>query len=314
MPIIKSRPLAYILAVVFMAGALVFLFTRPNFQAFWREEVLGPPTESFIQDMEVAKKTMWEHVRDDSDFEKMGEPKEGEWLARFREYGQTVEQYKEMVQNRKTDERFIVYIAPLGKQTIEFENILNALREYCEIFFGCQAVMCEYQPMPKSTYNEKRDQYNANGILALLENAVPDNAVALAGFTNDDLYVPELNFVFGLGSLGERVGVFSIHRYGDDYQIKLLRALKLASHELGHVFSMAHCIYYKCNMNGANSLTEEDGQPMHLCPVCLEKICWANGMDPAERYKKLSAFYKKNDLAAESEFCARQAEKLSSAR
>ena len=44
-------------------------------------------------------------------------------------------------------------------------------------------------------------------------------------------------------------------------------------------------------MNGSNSLEESDGQPLHLCPVDLEKLRRNVGLDPAARYEALERFY-----------------------
>jgi hypothetical protein len=52
-------------------------------------------------------------------------------------------------------------------------------------------------------------------------------------------------------------------------------------------------------MQGANSLTEEDGQPMHLCPVDLRKVLWNSGMDCEERYRKLLGLYRQWELSPE---------------
>jgi archaemetzincin len=43
-------------------------------------------------------------------------------------------------------------------------------------------------------------------------------------------------------------------------------------------------------MNGSNSTEEADSQPLDLCPVCLNKLCWNLGCDPRERYQRLIEF------------------------
>lgn len=37
-------------------------------------------------------------------------------------------------------------------------------------------------------------------------------------------------------------------------------------------------------MNGSNSLPESDSKPLHLCPVCLRKLCWNLRVDPVRRF------------------------------
>lgn len=77
--------------------------------------------------------------------------------------------------------------------------------------------------------------------------------------------------------------------------------MKLATHEVGHMFTLFHCIKYSCNMNGSNNLAETDRQPLYLCPACLAKICHATGVNPLMRYKKLLKFYKKYNINSPQE-------------
>ena len=84
----------------------------------------------------------------------------------------------------------------------------------------------------------------------------------------------------------------------------LRRTLGLATHEIGHIFGIGHCVKWKCNMNGSNSLEESDRQPLHVCPTDLEKLVYACGVKPGPRYEALEGFYKARGLEAEAAFCA----------
>ena len=53
----------------------------------------------------------------------------------------------------------------------------------------------------------------------------------------------------------------------------LRRCFRLISHEMCHVLGLRHCIYYSCLMNGVNNDEEMDRTPLHLCPICLRKLC-----------------------------------------
>jgi archaemetzincin len=128
---------------------------------------------------------------------------------------------------------------------------------------------------------------------------MPKHALVYAGIVDVDLFRPDLNFVFGLGSLKEGVGVYSFCRYGGpgtSRALYLKRACKVLNHEIGHIFGLAHCIYYDCGMNGFNSLREGDEKPIHYCPVCLHKLWWNLGFDVIRRYERLAAFYRKHGL------------------
>ena len=127
--------------------------------------------------------------------------------------------------------------------------------------------------------------------------------LAYAGIMDEDLRTKDLNFVFGLGSLARRTGVYSLKRYrSKDETLFLRRSLNLMAHEVGHIFSVEHCVVWSCVMQGANSLKEHDGHPMHLCPDDLRKLEWNMGFDRTARYGKLRDFYRREGLATEAEW------------
>jgi archaemetzincin len=86
--------------------------------------------------------------------------------------------------------------------------------------------------------------------------------------------------------------------------------MKTGTHELGHMFSMYHCILYECNMCGSNHMEESDRRPVWLCPECLAKTCWATGVQPAARFRKLAEFCKKHGFTAEQEFYEKSVKEL----
>jgi archaemetzincin len=63
-------------------------------------------------------------------------------------------------------------------------------------------------------------------------------------------------------------------------------------------------------MNGANSLTEEDRSPPHLCPVCLAKLVWSQRLDPHRRYQALAEYYQRHKMEPEARFAEKQAQLL----
>ena len=135
---------------------------------------------------------------------------------------------------------------------------------------------------------------------------IPSDAAAYIAFTTKDLWPGKgWNFVFGQASLVNRVGIFSIYRNGNpdltknDFQRCLLRTIKTGAHEIGHMFSMEHCILYECLMNGANSQAESDRKPLTCCPECMAKICWATQTSPINRFIKLREFCMDNGFNVE---------------
>ncbi len=162
-----------------------------------------------------------------------------------------------------------------------------------------------------------RRQLLTSDILARPVKRLPSDAYCLIGITMEDLYPDESwNYVFGYASFKERVGVYSFARYdpqffgearGADYErVILQRSMKVMTHELGHMFGMAHCVHYSCNMNGSNHLDEADAQPLHLCPVCLRKLQWSTPFDPQDRYGALGQIYTQQGLGDESAWIDRR--------
>ena len=74
----------------------------------------------------------------------------------------------------------------------------------------------------------------------------------------------------------------------------------MLAHEVGHIFGLAHCIYYKCAMNGSNSLEESDRRPLHLCPICLKKLQWNREFDIIRRYERLKEFFENQNIREEA--------------
>jgi archaemetzincin len=141
----------------------------------------------------------------------------------------------------------------------------------------------------------------------LIPNLASDAAAFLA-LTTSDLWPAEgWNFVFGQAYIEQHVGVWSLYRNGDphknrqDFNLCLIRTLKTAAHETGHIFSIEHCIKYECVMNGSNHREESDSHPLEFCPECLAKVCWITGADIKQRYKKLAGFCRRNSLTKEAE-------------
>lgn len=242
-----------------------------------------------------------------ADWPTLGEPKPGEWLSVFAEPGQTYEEYVRVARNLKSDRRDTIYLLPLGRMDKQTTAALKHMAEFAGIFFACKVRVLPAVTLPKSAYVHRRKQYDASDLLGRMARHVPKDALAFVGVTTADLYSGRLAFVFGLAGLRNRVAIYSLRRYGTPGTPEFLRrALKIVAHETGHVFSIRHCIFYRCCMNGSNSLDESDSQPLHYCPLCHDKLRHALAFDPEERFKKLAAFYDKRGFEQEARIVRRR--------
>lgn len=257
----------------------------------------------------------------------MREPQPGDWLESHPERGQTFAEYLKSNPVIPQDNRRIIYIQPLGQFTETERRIVNATADYMGRFFNLPVKILgdlplsvvpqdkrRRTPLNYEVYSARRkrraEQIQTSYVLnTILRPRLPDDATALIAFTASDLWPGDnWNYVFGQASLRERVGVWSIHRLGDpdasteDYLLSLLRTMKLATHETGHMFSMEHCTKYECNMSGTNHLGETDRRPLDNCPECMAKVCWATRTDPRARYERLAEFCGMQGLKKEKKF------------
>ncbi len=134
----------------------------------------------------------------------------------------------------------------------------------------------EALPTPASTFNSRRAQYSAEAILQQLR---PGEAERILGVVDIDLYVPELNFVFGLADQAGRRAVIALPRLRerfysgrDDEALFLARVEKEAIHELGHTYGLGHCSNRRCVMTFSNSLADTDYKEQEFCPRCRKQL------------------------------------------
>jgi archaemetzincin len=247
----------------------------------------------------------------------LGRPQPREWLAEHYEPGQTYAQYVRSQPVKPDRQRRVIYVQPLGDFNRTQRRIVTRTAEFVGIYFDLPVRIRRDLPLKLIPENARRvhPTWGDNQVLTtyvlndVLRPQLPKDAAIYIALTTSDLWPGKgWNFVFGQASLRERVGVWSIYRNGNPdesdaaLRLCLLRTLRTATHEMGHMFSMMHCTLYECNMCGSNHRAESDRRPLALCPHCLAKLCYATGADPRQRFRKLITFCKDNGLGREQEF------------
>lgn len=261
------------------------------------------------------------------DFQPMPVPKPGDWLAEHHERGQTFEDFLRSGGSQPDHVRHVIYLQPIGQFKQDRSPSLDLLREHAAAYFLMDTRILPARDISKlnittrsNPYTRKR-QILTGDILDMLLRKLPADAFCVLAVTMEDLYPdPRWNFVFGQASPQNRVGAFSFARYdpafygeprGSRYrQLLLRRSVRVLVHETAHMFSLAHCIYFKCVMNGSNHLQESDSRPLALCPVCLHKLQHGIGFDVAARYGRLLEFYRKVGFDNEAEWVAGRLTKI----
>lgn len=239
-------------------------------------------------------------------------PKKGDWLTDHPEKGQTFKEYIHQKPISETENRTKLYLAILSTMDSTQMSIVTKTKAYLSIFYDCETELItldvDYSSIPNKYYryneNEEIQVLTDFFLKQILIDNLPSDAFAMIGCTTYDIFPdPQWNFVFGQASLQKRVGVWSMNRLGAPKELPetiektVLRNLKIASHETGHMLSMKHCIYYDCIMNGSAQITETDNKPVYLCPICLGKINYNRQFTLQERFKKLDAFWNDNQLS-----------------
>lgn len=226
-------------------------------------------------------------TRTEEGFERLAPPRKGEWRSLFREKAQTFDDYVARCANRASAARRAFVLQPLGDLDRRQAATLERMRDYADAFFGLEARIAAPLPLPGKAHVGPRDQHNSSILLGDLSERAPADALVYLGIAAVDLFARGKKFVFGEGCLDGPAGVCSLARLEGSER----RALKLMTHEAGHLLAIAHCVTHRCVMQGSNSLEESDDHPFHLCPEDLRKLEWNTGVDRIARYRRLRDFY-----------------------
>ncbi len=159
----------------------------------------------------------------------------------------------------------MIYIQPIGNVKKE---LLNFLAEKLKTKFwkiaGDVKILKEID-LPFSCFNSLRKQFNSTCILCSLE----PRWITL-GVIDADLYANRMNFVFGEAELNGHRAVVSLYRLRGNKLYE--RAVKEATHEIGHVLGLKHCRNMKCVMSFSNSIEFVDLKSEDFCEVCRSKL------------------------------------------
>ena len=163
-----------------------------------------------------------------------------------------------------------LHLKPIGH--IE-EEILADLKEALGSIFSLTVEIDSPMEIPSGAYDPGRDQYEASVILVEMMGSLPDGESKVLGIIDRDIYVPQLNFIFGLAS--SRTAIISITRLREEYyglpaneELFKERFVKEAVHEIGHMFGLKHCANRNCVMHFSNSLEDTDIKDRRFCNKC----------------------------------------------
>jgi archaemetzincin len=148
------------------------------------------------------------------------------------------------------------------------EANVKQVKRTIEQFYGIQTTLVK-ATIPESASTHDRGRYNANKILAYLQQQYPNKQVI--ALTSKDICT-NMNGkpcwgVLGLSNLGKPYSVSSVSRIKSDKENLLS---KVAIHEVGHGLGLPHCESGNpCLMKDADSkIATIKRQPMKFCNSC----------------------------------------------
>src|SRR3990170_3815470 len=110
-------------------------------------------------------------------------------------------------------------------------------------------VISEKLPLREGAFDKKRKQYRSNAILIEVQGYATKQTGLnrILGVVDADIFVPELNFVFGEAACPGKAALISLWRLKPEFcknppnmELFAARSVKEAVHEIGHTLGLRH--------------------------------------------------------------------------
>ncbi len=170
----------------------------------------------------------------------------------------------------------LIRIVPLGNLS---EKVLQEIDAALREVFNARCKILPGLLIPQESFNYWRKQYNAEKILNFVSKQAEakfiDKAIPTLLVTDQDIYLEDLNFVFGVEDPEKSCCMVSIARLRPEFYdqrpnptVLNERAVKEAIHEIGHHLGLPHCKHSFCVMNFSPSVINVDRKQKYFCRGC----------------------------------------------
>lgn len=133
--------------------------------------------------------------------------------------------------------------------------------------------------MPTEAHNVIRNQYYAMVILAKLERVKSNSRENVIAICEEDLYLPDENFVLGHADLVSGTAIVSLYQirqefYGlpeDDSKV-YPRLFKESMHQMAHIFNLSQCRNARCVNYFSQMMLDIDTKSEKFCDICRRQL------------------------------------------
>ena len=159
------------------------------------------------------------------------------------------------------------------------EHVLPTLKQGLEGAFNRPVEVRVKISSLDHAYDSSRMQYLSPRLLSRLGRMKKDRGDKIVGLVDVDLYSPGFDFVFGEADVAAGIATVSLYRLRQEYyaqppdsNVFEERAIKEAIHELGHLYSLSHCLNPECVMHFSTSLGYVDRKTKMFCAKCMQRL------------------------------------------
>ena len=158
-------------------------------------------------------------------------------------------------------------------------TLVNRLATEIGPIFDRSVDILKGMKMPDESYNVIRNQYYARVLLSKLERAKANQREKVLAICEEDLYVPDENFVISYAdrlSGVSSVSLFQIRQefYGlpEDERLVYDRLYKESVSQMGYLLEIPYCKNARCVHYFSRNMMEIDQKSSKFCDVCARML------------------------------------------
>jgi archaemetzincin len=158
----------------------------------------------------------------------------------------------------------------IGVYQVETLSLYSIVRDAVSKHLRLETEYAGTFTVPANAYNPLRQQHDAHTIISALIGHRATQYDLSIGFVDVDVYVSQMNFIFGLADPLRKIALVSTCRLAGERFAE--RIVKETVHELGHLIGLQHCTNETCVMHFSNTLEDTDQKNAVLCSTCRSHL------------------------------------------